>query len=63
MNAIRDPLVHEFETAEAEVSYDAWLRAKVDKSLSDTRPSLPHDEVERRMAERLAALKAERDFT
>lgn len=45
MSALRDPLVYEFETVEAETSYDAWLRAKVAASLADTRPSIPHDQV------------------
>jgi len=58
MNTVRDPLVYEFETAEAEASYNAWLRAKVERARADPRPPIPHDEVERRMAERLAALKA-----
>jgi len=45
MNALRDPLVYEFETAEAEASYDTWLRAKVARNLADPRPSVPHDQV------------------
>jgi hypothetical protein len=57
MNAIRSPIVSEFETAEQEASYTAWLRAKVAASLADPRPPIPHDEVERRMAERFAQLK------
>lgn len=60
MNAIRSPLVYEFETAEIEARYDAWLRAKVAASLADPRPLVPHDEVERRMFERIEALKAGR---
>lgn len=58
MNAVRSPLAYEFETAEAEASYNEWLQAKVAASLADPRPPIPHDEVERRMAERIAALKA-----
>lgn len=45
MNAPRDPLIYELETAEAEASYDVWLRAKVAKNLADSRPSIPHDQV------------------
>ncbi|WP_328586578.1 hypothetical protein, partial [Pseudomonas syringae group genomosp. 3] len=43
-----------------EANYTAWLRAKVEASLADSRPAIPHDEVERRMAERLARLRHRR---
>ncbi|MFT4195097.1 stability determinant [Ottowia sp.] len=51
------PIVSEFDTVEQEQRYDAWLKAKVAASLADPRPPVAHDEVERRMAERLARLK------
>lgn len=57
MSTVLSPLVSEFETAEQEASYTAWLQAKVAASLADPRPVIPHDEVERRMAERLAQLR------
>ena len=57
MNAVLSPIVSEFETAEEEASYTAWLQAKVAASLADPRPAIPHDEVERRMAQRLAQLR------
>ncbi|MCW5222885.1 stability determinant [Verminephrobacter aporrectodeae subsp. tuberculatae] len=57
MNAALFPLVSEFETPKQEASYTAWLRAKVESSLTDNRPPIPHDEVERRMTERLARLR------
>jgi hypothetical protein len=44
MNA-QSPIVSEFETTEKAQAYEAWLRAKVAASLSDDRPSLPHDEA------------------
>jgi len=56
MSEVLSPIVSEFETAEQETEYTAWLQAKVAASLADPRPSIPHDEVERRMAERLAKL-------
>ena len=40
-----DPRVSEFETVEQAESYDRWFRAKVQASLDDPRPSIPHDEV------------------
>jgi len=57
MSTALSPLVSEFETAEQETSYTAWLQAKVAASLADSRPAIPHDEVERRMAERLTQLR------
>ena len=55
--AILSPLVSEFETEEQETSYTAWLKAKVQASLDDPRPSIPHDQV---MAEARALLAAKR---
>ncbi|MHB1737715.1 MAG: type II toxin-antitoxin system RelB family antitoxin [Acidithiobacillus sp.] len=57
MHAVLPSIISEFETAEQEVSYTAWLQAKTAASMADPRPSIPHDEIERRMAERLARLK------
>ncbi len=39
------PIEFEFETTEQAEAYDRWLRAKVQASLDDPNPSLPHDEV------------------
>ena len=55
MNAVLSPIVSEFETQEAADSYDAWFRAKVQESLDDPRPSIPHDVV---MAKMRALLKS-----
>lgn len=45
MSTVLSPIVSEFETAEQEASYTAWLQAKVAASLADPRPAIPHDEV------------------
>ncbi len=45
MSTVLSPLVSEFETEEQETSYTTWLKAKVQASLSDPRPTIPHDEV------------------
>lgn len=45
MNADFSPLTSEFETAEQEARYTAWLKAKVAASLVDPRPAIPHDEL------------------
>lgn len=45
------PIVSEFETEEAAAAYDVWLRAKVEASLADTRPPVPHDEAMARIAQ------------
>ncbi|QNT60409.1 type II toxin-antitoxin system RelB family antitoxin [Neisseria musculi] len=60
--AFLDPLIYEFDTVEEAESYDAWFRAKVEKSIADPTPSMPHDEamafvdaeLERRRAARAA---------
>ena len=57
MNATTlDPLVSEFETQEQAESYDRWFRAQVQEAIESKKPRLPHDEVIRRMSERLAKL-------
>ena len=50
-----DPRVSEFETVEQAESYDRWFRAKVQASLEDDRPCIPHDQV---MAEMEAIIQA-----
>lgn len=40
-----EPFVSEFENAEQEAAYTAWLQAKVAASLADDRPLTPHDQV------------------
>lgn len=45
MNAVLSPIVSEFETEEQAANYDRWFRAKVETSLADPRPSIPHDQV------------------
>jgi hypothetical protein len=57
LNTVLPSIISEFETAEQEASYTAWLQAKTAASMADPRPSIPHDEIERRMAERLARLR------
>jgi len=62
MNAVLSPIVSEFETLEEAQKYDQWFRAKVQESLEDPRPSLPHDEalvrVEQLLKEKRAARAA-----
>jgi hypothetical protein len=48
-----NPIVSEFKTEEEAASYDRWFRAKVQASLDDPRPTIPHDQV---MAEMEATL-------
>ena len=40
-----DPLISEFETDSAAAEYDHWFRAKVEKSMADTKPNHSHDEA------------------
>lgn len=46
-------IVSEFDTQKQEPSYSAWLKVKVQASLDDPHPSIPHDKV---MAEARAVL-------
>ncbi|AWY43988.1 antitoxin [Pseudomonas putida] len=57
MSTELSPIVSEFETEEQAASYDRWFRAKVQASLDDPRPSIPHDQV---MAEMQTLLEAKR---
>jgi hypothetical protein len=47
------PIESEFATAEEAEAYDRWFRSKVEASLADKRPGVPHDQV---MAEVDAAI-------
>lgn len=49
-----DPRVSEFETTEQEAEHTAWIRAELERRRADPRPSVPHDEVVRRMEARFA---------
>ena len=59
-SATLSPLVSEFETEEAEASYTTWVKAKVQASLDDPRPPVPHDQV---MAEARALLASNKVIT
>ena len=58
MSADLSPIVSEFETEEQAASYDRWFHAKVQASLDDPRPSIPHDQV---MAEMRALIESKRN--
>jgi len=49
MSAPLSPIVSEFETQEHADSYDRWFRAKVQRSLDNPGPGVPHDEVMAKM--------------
>ena len=53
--AVLDPLISEFASTEEAEAYDAWFRAKVQASLDDMRPGIPHDEVMAEMDALIAA--------
>lgn len=52
------PIVSEFETQEEAEAYDRWFRARVQASLADTRPPVPHDEAMARLRVNLAKARA-----
>jgi len=45
MKTSTPPFESEFATVEEAEAYDRWFRAKVQASLEDQRPSIPHDQV------------------
>jgi len=45
MNTALSPIESEFSTTEEAEAYKLWLRAKVQESLDDPRPNIPHDVV------------------
>jgi len=51
------PIVSEFESDEEAEDYDRWFRAKVQESLNDPRPSIPHDEAMARLIATIEAVK------
>lgn len=57
MSTQLDPLISEFETQEQADSYDTWFRERIQRSLDDPRPSVPHDEA---MARVRAVIEAKR---
>lgn len=60
MSAQLSPIVSEFESEEQAASYDAWFRKKIQASLDDDRPNVPHDQVMSEMKSLLAAKRHKR---
>ncbi|EFW77466.1 MULTISPECIES: type II toxin-antitoxin system RelB family antitoxin [Pseudomonas syringae group] len=58
MSTQLSPIVSEFETQEQADSYDRWFRAKVQASLDDPRPNIPHDQV---MSEMRALIESKKN--
>lgn len=54
------PIVSEFETEEQAASYDRWFRRKVQESLDDPRPGIPHDQVMAEMEAIITQAEAKR---
>lgn len=48
------PIESEFASTEEAEAYDVWFRARVQKSLADPRPPIPHDEAVARIDAALA---------
>jgi hypothetical protein len=57
MSTPLDPIVSEFETQEQADSYDRWFRERVQRSLDDPRPNVPHDEAMARVRAVIEARK------
>lgn len=39
------PIESEFETTEDAEAHDLWVRAKIERALASTDPTIPHDQV------------------
>jgi hypothetical protein len=50
-----DPRVSEFESTEAADSYDRWFRAKIERAVAGTQPTVSHDQA---IARARAAIEA-----
>ncbi|MHC8361349.1 type II toxin-antitoxin system RelB family antitoxin [Pseudomonas sp. LS2P72] len=61
MSVELSPIVSAFETEEQAASYDRWFRAKVQASLDDPRPNVPHEQVMADMRSLLEAKRNKRD--
>ncbi len=59
MSAALSPIVSEFDTEEQATSHDRWFRAKVQASLADPQPAVPHDEVMAHMDAIIAQAEAQ----
>lgn len=57
MNIALSPIESEFATVEEAKAYERWFRAKVQESLDDNSPLIPHDQV---MAEMQALIDDKR---
>ncbi|WP_438839424.1 type II toxin-antitoxin system RelB family antitoxin, partial [Acinetobacter lactucae] len=45
MNTVFDSIVSEFESSKHDTEYNVWFKAKIEKAIVDTRPTMPHDQV------------------
>ena len=61
MSTQLSPIASEFATAEEAEAYDRWFRAKVQESLDDPRPNVPHDMVMAEMRQLLEDKRREQD--
>lgn len=60
MKTTLDPRVSEFETQEQADSYDLWFRAKIQKSINNPYPRIPHDEAMARLEQMLQEQRKQR---
>ncbi len=61
MNTSLSPIESEFATVEEAEAYERWFRAKVQESLDDLRPNIPHDVVMAEMRQLLEDKRKEQD--
>jgi hypothetical protein len=61
MNTVLSPIESEFQTTDEAASYESWFRAKVQKSLDNPLPNIPHDQVMAEMRQMLEAKHKNQD--
>ncbi len=54
------PIESEFATTEEAAAHDRWMRAKIEASLADTQPCIPHDVVMSEVDAMIARVEAAR---
>lgn len=61
MNTAQSPAESELNSMDEASSYERWFRGKVQKSLDDPRPNIPHDQVMAEMHQLLNNKRKDQD--
>jgi len=61
MSITLSPIESEFQTVEESAAYERWFCAKVQQSLDDQRPNIPHNQVMAEMRQLLDDKRKDQD--